>query len=192
MKKQGHEIAENLEIYDKRKEIRRRSIEQVINIIKEYPAKNVVITGGEPLLQKQELCDLVNHLIRDEYSIEIETNGTISPKGLDSHIQFNVSPKLLNSGNLNSRRIKPEVLEQFLGKKSFFKFVLGNPEDLEEVNQIINEIDIPKDRVYLMPEADNPELLEKNSKWLIEICKIKQYNFSSRLHIQLYGSKRGV
>ncbi|MEM1582972.1 MAG: 7-carboxy-7-deazaguanine synthase QueE, partial [Candidatus Bathyarchaeia archaeon] len=38
------------------------SIEEIIQEIGKYPCKNISITGGEPLLQRKELLELVKRL----------------------------------------------------------------------------------------------------------------------------------
>ena len=43
-----------------------------------------------------------------------------------------------------------------------------------------------------MPEGRDDATLEKRRLWLAEICREQGFRFSDRLHIQLWGSKRGV
>ena len=69
--------------------------------IQAYDCSHVVITGGEPMLQQEELQPPVESLATEGYTFEVETNGTIPPTpGMLRHIgQWNVSPKLRTSGN---------------------------------------------------------------------------------------------
>ena len=85
----------------------------------------VVITGGEPLLQQRELKPLVDALrVERGWRVEVETAGTIAPD-LDVD-QWNVSPKLANSGNPRDRRYKPDVLRAFEATgRAAFKFVVA-------------------------------------------------------------------
>ena len=78
-------------------------------------ARNVVVTGGEPLLQQSELIPLVEMLRAGGLRIEVETNGTIIPAaGLAAAVdQWNVSPKLANSGNAPDQQESPEALAWF-------------------------------------------------------------------------------
>lgn len=54
-------------------------IEDVIENIKEWDCKNIIITGGEPLLQKEDVFILCYKLRQVGYFIMIETNGSINP-----------------------------------------------------------------------------------------------------------------
>ncbi len=76
--------------------------------------------------------------------------------------------------------------------KAHFKFVVANPAELEEVQTLIHRYAIKPSRVYLMPEGTNTERLAEKQAWLVEACKMYGFNFTSRLHIFIYGNKRGV
>jgi 7-carboxy-7-deazaguanine synthase len=52
--------------------------------------------------------------------------------------------------------------------------------------------DIPRDRVLLMPEGTTVEAIRTRSSWLGELCKARGYRYAHRLHIELYGNKRGT
>jgi 7-carboxy-7-deazaguanine synthase len=43
-----------------------------------------------------------------------------------------------------------------------------------------------------MPEARTLELMRERSQWLGEVCKTHGYRYAHRLHIELYGNKRGT
>ena len=43
-----------------------------------------------------------------------------------------------------------------------------------------------------MPEGIDGPTLEQRSAWLVELCKQYGYRFTPRLHILLYGQRRGV
>lgn len=85
------------------------TIAHAIEQISSYPCTRLVMTGGEPLLQQAGITKLVVAI--PKWEIEIETNGTVQPvRNLAERCQFNVSPKLSNSGIEMKRRIKPQVL----------------------------------------------------------------------------------
>lgn len=158
------------------------SIPKIIKAIKKYSCKHLVITGGEPLLQQDQLSELLKKL--KNYTAEIETNGSITCK-LGKYInQINCSPKLKNSGNL------PYSLKILPTKKVIYKFVIKTKSDLTEVKAFARKYKITKDKIWLMPEGTSKTDILKRSKWLIELCKKEGYNFSPRLHIMLYGNKR--
>ncbi len=165
--------------------------------ILEYKCPRIVITGGEPLLQETEFAEMAN-LIREQMpacQFEIETNGTRIPseamaKAID---QFNVSPKLSNSGMDEAMRLKPDVLGYFAEQpNAWFKFVVAHPEDLDEIQLLCRQYSLPAQRVLLMPEGRTPEELDRHGVWLAESCKKEGFRFCDRLHVRLWGDQRGV
>jgi 7-carboxy-7-deazaguanine synthase len=52
--------------------------------------------------------------------------------------------------------------------------------------------DIPLHKILLMPEAISLEKLRERSAWLGDLCKERGYRYAHRLHIELYGNKRGT
>ena len=159
---------------------------------------HLIITGGEPLLQSKALEPFIELLTLElgfKPFIEIETNGTITPKGkLFNYIDIiNCSPKLSNSGEPEKKRLKFETLQFYsLTPKSIFKFVISRLEDLQEVYDIIEKANIPRKKIYLMPSAQDQEELTKNTKLVTEICLENSYNFSTRLQIIIWNQTTGV
>ena len=163
-----------------------------------FTCPNLVITGGEPLLQQSELIPLVTSLksqgMRRILHIEVETNGTIAPgpelaQAID---QWNVSPKLANSGNLSEQREEPSALAAFQQlPNAYFKFVVSEPGDVAEVCGFRDRYRLPSQRVILMPEGRTPEALKSRSGWVSEACVREGFRFSTRLHILLWGDERG-
>ena len=168
--------------------------EEVRDRVLSYSCPHLVITGGEPLLQQRELLPLVAWLKEAGYFCEVETNGTVLPSsGLASHIdQWNVSPKLENSGNPLARRIIPSVLEGFADlTNAFFKFVVVGPDDVAEVCALRERFKIPPHRIILMPEGRSNDSLRDKSRWVSEACVKEGFRFSTRLHILLWADERG-
>ncbi|MFH1284047.1 MAG: 7-carboxy-7-deazaguanine synthase QueE [Candidatus Peregrinibacteria bacterium] len=146
---------------------------EILSKIKSFPAHHLVITGGEPLLQQDEL-KLLLELLKNYY-IEIETNGTIKPKISRLVNQYNCSPKSQN-------------LKKFPISKTFYKFVIGDKKDLKTTKEIISTHKIPAKKMILMPKGTNAAQLEKTSKWLAEICLRENLRFTPRLHINLWNN----
>ena len=171
--------------------------EEIVEQVQTYPCEHVIFTGGEPLLQQDE-CLKVMHMLRqksEHYWFEVETNGTIMPKAkMDQLVSFyNVSPKLENSHNALNLRQVPEVYRFFADhKRSVFKFVITKENDLVSVQELITTFSISASKIILMPEGVTPEQLREKSQWLIEICKKYGYRFTDRLHVHIYGNRRGV
>ncbi len=65
--------------YDQSKEVMEMSLADIeYHLLGQY-CRYLVVTGGEPLIQRQELKDLLYSLREKGFSVEIETNGTIMP-----------------------------------------------------------------------------------------------------------------
>jgi len=155
--------------------------------------ERLVVTGGEPLLQAPALTALLQGL--EGMRVEIETNGTIAPPpALDALVaQYNVSPKLAHSGNPASLALLPERLAEWSAEpRAFFKFVVAEPEDVEEVLALQRRFAIPSGRIYLMAEGIDAGTLEAREAWLAPICLAHNLNLSKRLHIRLFGDTRGT
>lgn len=151
--------------------------------------KRLVITGGEPLLQQQKIIELLRFL--PNWNVEIETNGTIFPDEALSNCQFNCSPKLENSGNPLKIRYKPSILRVINDlPKSQFKFVVENPSDLEEIQQIVTECRLDTQKVLVMPEGQTAEEVAIHADKLKEDIKARGWKMTMRNQLIWYGNKR--
>ena len=162
--------------------------------ILDFDLPHLVITGGEPLMQQKALAPLAQSLKQRGFFCEVETNGTLAPQQemVDAVSQWNVSPKLDNSGNDQDRREVPEALQAFRDLDSaYFKFVVVGPSDIDEVLGLIEKHDLPADRVILMPEGATAAAINDRGRWLAEACAENGFRFSTRLHILLWGDQRG-
>jgi len=167
--------------------------------IRESKSPNVILTGGEPALYQ------LDELVVDDKKFHVETNGTIIPtEPLDVILQdgthfvrqamdevviskFNwvVSPKMQNA-----QQQLDEKAVQYWASKSWciFKFIIQNKKDLDEVEAVVNQFQIDKNKTYIGLEGNTldsqlkPELVDQ----IIE----QGYNYSPRLHILLWGAKR--
>lgn len=177
-----------------------RSANQVILSEEETAARiaalgqhRLVITGGEPLLQSPALARMIAHL--PDTHIEIETNGTVPPSpALDALVhQYNVSPKLAHSGNPADLALPPERLAHWAAEpRAWFKFVVAEPTDVDQVIAIQQAHEIPSKRIFLMPEGRDSETVRARARWLAQICSDREFNLSDRLHIHLFGDTRGT
>ncbi len=180
--------------YERKEQVLPMPARAVFETVAALPPKRVVITGGEPLLQRRQLVPLLELLAEAGYRVEVETNGTVLPAEAAPLIQqFNVSPKLTHSGNEGLARIRPEALAWFAAdERAVFKFVVQEKDSLAEVEALRAEFAIPPERIVLMPEGRTAEELRARSPWLAEVCANRGYRFSTRLHILIWGDKRGV
>lgn len=159
---------------------------QLFKEISQYPCRNLVITGGEPLIQQDELKVFLEIVKNNNYRTEMETSGSIQTKLGRLIDQYNCSPKLSNSGN------KPYQLKKFPKKRTWYKFVVDNKEELREIMDYCNKNGIAKDRIILMPQGITKEEISKKLLWLAEICKENNLKLTTRLHVEIWGNKRGV
>lgn len=181
------------ENYDYSKEVHEMSINEIKQKIESFTAKNIVITGGEPLIQQVELVSLLSSLSK-KYFVEVETNGTIIPSTnlIPLIDQWNVSPKTSNSNNLLEQCNIAECYNFFkYQSNSFFKFVVENESDILEINNIVKHYQIHNSKIILMPQAsEKNDLVSKES--LIKSLTLKNgFKFSSRLHVMKWGNVRG-
>jgi 7-carboxy-7-deazaguanine synthase len=165
--------------------------------ILEFNCPRVVITGGEPLLQEEEFLEMIRriHARMPDCVFEVETNATRVPCPAFADVvdQFNVSPKLANAGMPESLRLSEEALRFFASSpKTWFKFVVSAPADLAEIKMLQTRYEIPPQRILLMPEGRTAAELDRTAPQLADLCRELGFRFCDRLHIRLWGDKRGV
>ena len=168
------------------------SPEQIHAYTKNTGIKNVTLTGGEPLLQK-DMDRLLAILLADEdLRVEIETNGAVDLKkfcACPGRPVFTMDYKLPSSGFERTM-----VLDNFelLSKDDTVKFVSGSTEDLERAYEIIRDYDLlRKCHVYFSPVFGDIEPAE-----IVSFMMDHKLN-EARLQIQMHKviwdpDKRGV
>ncbi len=174
------------------------TLEQILDEVSAYPASHVVVTGGEPMIAP-DIIALTERLRARNLHITIETAGTVfAPVACDL---MSISPKLANSTPEDARfskqherlRIQPAVLSELMTRYPYqLKFVIAQPGDLDEVRMLTGSLRADRERVILMPEGIDPARLRERAVWLAEICKEEGFRFSPRLHVDLWGDRRGV
>lgn len=176
--------------YDAAAELSELPVDEVVARIDAMgPVELLVVTGGEPLLQQSRLAPLLAAARGRGLRVEVETAGTLapSPEVVELVDGFNVSPKLANSGNPVERRWKPEVLAAFQATgKAVFKFVVREAAELDEVAAF------GVSPVWVMPEGTDAATLTRRMQELAEPVLARGWNLSPRLHVQLWGDRRGV
>ena len=181
------------ENYDFTKEVKEMPIDEIKKKILDLEIKHLVITGGEPLLQQDDLADLLSFLKPDFY-VEIETNCTIVPNKMLTDLvdQWNVSPKTENSGNPLELYENNECYYFFANQENcFFKYVVENESDIPEIKKFVTKYNIPETRVQLMTQASTKEEINIREKSISELAKLHNFSFSPRLHVAIWGSQRG-
>jgi 7-carboxy-7-deazaguanine synthase len=178
------------------------SIQEILDRVRRWPAaRHAVVTGGEPMLAPG-IVELTGGLRDSGLHITVETAGTVfEPVACDL---MSISPKLANStpwerdggrwAKQHERlRIQLAVLRRLMCAYTYqLKFVVASPADLREIRNLVDQLQAPADRVILMPEGTDREILRERGAWLAEVCKEHGFRFSPRLHIELWGNRRAV
>ena len=171
-------------------------IAEILSQALSYKGRHAVFTGGEPLIAPQAKL-LTEALRKNGFHITIETAGTVD---VDVACDLmSISPKLANSTPVGSfqaqherLRINLPVLKSLMRFPYQLKFVVATPQDMGEVEQLVKQLEAPPANVILMPEGTEAHVLHERSLWLVELAKQFGYRISPRLHVDLYGHRRGV
>ena len=169
---------------------REQTLDALLDEVGMFPCRRVVVTGGEPL-ESPIFAPLVGALKKRQYTIEVETSGTLAPPRLAID-QWNVSLKLVNSGVPEPKRINRDAILSFLDRETWWKFVVVNRSDVGEVIHLLEQFALPRDRILLMSEGLRREDVLGRSTWVVDECRRHGFRYSPRLHVLLWGSKRGM
>jgi organic radical activating enzyme len=167
-----------------------RSLDTLLGEVRAAGPDNVVVTGGEPL-EHPAFVRLVCGLKARGHRVEVETAGAEIPPEVPVD-QWNVSLKLAHSGVAEARRLRPAAIERFRALGAWFKFVVGEERDLDEVLAIQSRFGLPASRILLMPLGIRRDEQQRRMPLVVEWCKRHGFRFSPRLHILIWGPKRGV
>jgi len=174
------------------------SLDDITARVTGFNAAHVVVTGGEPMIAP-DIVDLTSRLRQAGLHITIETAGTFYT-AVECDL-MSISPKLSNStphereggrwaAQHDRLRYQPHVLKWLMESYPYqLKFVISAP---QEVSAMRLQLAAPPSNIVLMPEGTTRDLLRDRAVWLAEICKNEGYRFSPRLHIDLWGDRRGV
>ncbi len=166
-------------------------VEDIAARLLSHGCRNLVITGGEPLMQQVELLQLLALLPADMF-VEVETNSTLLPcSALAERInQWNVSPKLDHSGNHAAQALRRDVLSFFANlPHAWFKFVVQQP--TQDWNAI-EALGLPQERLILMPCATTRAALDAARPAVAQLCLDKGVRLGERLHLTLWDGRKGI
>ncbi|MDQ1261371.1 MAG: 7-carboxy-7-deazaguanine synthase [Euryarchaeota archaeon] len=149
----------------------------IAEVLKSIQSRMVVITGGEPTLQMEQMSELVSILHGQGKEIHIETNGTNPiPREILEKIHYAVvSPKRGSNFHPNF----------WAGKKNVhLKFVLGKAPWCW-TSELLHDIvpDLKKERIWIMPYGTDHAMPEARAAW--DLALSLGINYSDRLHIRL-------
>ena len=147
-----------------------------------YPAKLIVITGGEPFLQWEDgLRELEEKLLSEGYAIQYETSGkVVLPETPETFVVC--SPKYIKK----EWHYHPENT----GRVDAFKFVAKD--NFDEIEQFVKEYGIAPEKVWIMPMGSEREKQINLMPDIWWFCVKKGFNFSPRLHCLTFNEKRKV
>lgn len=190
------------------------SLKDIEDIVLANPQiKYTFITGGNPSYNPELLKQVAKLLKKHKHYVAIEDNGTLFTQIIDDIDFISLSPKLKNSVPIPGTHIKDKYVDRTVTEKDRekhekyrtrydsikkwiqnydyqLKFVVSDPEQLEEVEMVLAKVGADKSRVYLMPEGVTREQLDKRRQWLVELCIQEGYKYTDRLHIVTYDNKR--
>ncbi|MGC8916214.1 MAG: 7-carboxy-7-deazaguanine synthase QueE [Thermoanaerobaculum sp.] len=181
-----------------RPEGRRVSVRELVAAAKSSGLRHVVVTGGEPLLQR-ELPALCAALRAQGNHVTVETAGTLAPEFTCDLLSL--SPKTSNSDpegywGERHRRLRQNLdpLQRLLASHPDYqlKFVVQGEGDMPEILALVETLGAPGERVLLMPEGKTAEEVARVAPLVGALCLRYGFRFSPRLHLQLFGSGRGV
>jgi len=160
-------------------------------------AIDIIFTGGEPLLFiNDDILDILDILHEQFNTIYFETNGTIPINRFKytlEYVKFNCSPKTSNSGIPFDKRINIPVLKKINKiSGSCFKFVVSSKKDIEEILFIIGQVGMDPLKIYLMPEGQTREEIEKNLLICAEYAIKYGFRVSNRMQVQIWNKTMGV
>ncbi len=175
------------------------SWQDVLQKVLAHDCEHVVVTGGEPLLQR-DVVPFTRSLRDAGRFVTIETAGTVyRPVHADL---MSISPKRPNSTPRGSRweyrheqrRENTEVLQRLIREYPHqLKYVIDNSEDLTDVEEQLRQLpDSDRAHVFLMPQATDQETLQKKMEWLEGEANRRGLRVSPRLHVELFGNARGT
>lgn len=175
---------------------------KILRRVEKHAGRYIVITGGEPMVSR-EIGELTSALKQRGKHITIETAGTLfQPVCCDL---ISLSPKLAHAtpwkreegryaAAHEARRLNFPVLQKYIDSHDYqIKFVVDKAEDFEEIGGILCRLaNVDRRRVLIMAQATTRRELSAKAPWIVERCLAYDYCYTPRLHIELFGNRRGT
>ncbi|AFI04326.1 7-carboxy-7-deazaguanine synthase QueE [Helicobacter cetorum] len=165
-----------------------------------YNNFDFILTGGEPSLHfnNPTLLSVLEYFHQKEIPLFVESNGSIffefSP--ILKELHFTLSVKLSLSLEKENKRINLKALQNILdnAKSVNFKFVLDSinaTQSIMEIQNLLKQLSLNNNEVFLMPLGTTKNELDKNLKALAPLALENGYSLSDRLHIRLWDNQKG-
>ena len=161
------------------------SIESVLAEVGKYPARQVCVTGGEPLSQK-DCLPLLTALCDAGYDVSLETSGAIDVADVDARVARIMDLKAPDSGE--SARNRWENLA-VLNRRDELKIVIASRSDYEWARYVLRERQLARSCSVLFSPAQG--LIEPQSlaEWILQDGL--DVRFQLQLHKLLWGNMQG-
>jgi len=153
------------------------SIDDIIDEVKNFNCNLVEITGGEPLVQKEDCLELMKKLCDLNYNVMIETGGSISISEIDRRVKIIMDLKCPSSG-MEKKNLYDNI--NYLKSNDELKFVIGNREDYNWSKEIIKKYSLEEKCIILFsPVFDKIQPVEIVNWILKDNLKVR---FQLQLH----------
>lgn len=193
------------------------TFDDIIKIYDQNPfITEMMLTGGAPTMHPDLVNELTHFANKRGIFITIETEGShfietdfriglvsLSPKfsnsvpriGINTPQGKEVDQKMVDQHN--KFRLHKENIKQMINYHLDFHFKpvcnpIEMPEVWEEIKQFMCDLNIPKNKTWLMPPGDTREELIRVYPMVMDFCRDNGYNFTGREHIIAFDTLRGV
>jgi 7-carboxy-7-deazaguanine synthase len=189
-------------------EFTRQTLDDLLQLARDSGLRHAVVTGGEPCIAPglPALCAALKAL---DFHVTIETAGTVAVR-VEADL-MSISPKLANSTPVQDprdpmgqwaarheqRRLRPDAIAALVQQTPDYqlKFVVASPADLPEIEGLLADLgdrfEIEPSSVLLMPEGVSTPSPETR-QWVALACVERGWRYCPRLHIEIYGNRRGT
>ena len=161
------------------------SIESVLGEVAKYPVRQVCVTGGEPLAQK-DCLPLLNALCDAGYDVSLETSGALDIATVDPRVSRIMDLKAPDSGE--SAKNRWENLPA-LNQRDEIKIVIASRADYEWARQVLRERRLDQLCAVLLSPAQGLLDARALAEWILEDGL--NVRFQMQLHKLLWGNIKG-
>lgn len=170
-------------------------VEKSMAMAKGYGCNHIVLTGGEPMIQRGLFRMLEAWTIKG-FTVEVETAAILAPvEGFHiDGVRWNLSPKMPSAEP--KKKPDPVLINEWLtqNENATLKIVVADDADWNAFIQLWNDIDQDVDprRVFLMPCGISRTQIQSSLRWLMDKAEGRPFRITPRMQITAYGDKRGV
>lgn len=164
------------------------TVGDIIGRVKQAGVKLVEITGGEPLLQKEEILLLTGDLLDGGYEVLIETNGSRSIQGIDKRAVI-----ILDVKTPGSRMSEEMDFSNFdhLKPSDEVKFVICGRADYDWSKKMITKFRLTEKAKVLFSPALGTIQPSQLAGWIVDDRLAVRLN--TQIHKYIFGpDERGV